>query len=161
MNGGHANVPLYLFSLGASNLFLDSRNLIIINNDLTVECSFLGHFTVVSGWLLFNVNSAIFQLYHGENKLLFNEMMTLCAIPTLKQQSANRHVAQHIMGRNVSMCSYRNCVRYLTPQQSILLQHSNIFYSLETPTSYNSWWHTLATQRSVEHPSVVGVSAVC
>jgi hypothetical protein len=26
-------------------------------------------------WLLFNVNSAIFQLYHGENKLIFNEMM--------------------------------------------------------------------------------------
>ena len=23
----------------------------------------------------FNVNSAIFQLYHGENKLIFNEMM--------------------------------------------------------------------------------------
>jgi hypothetical protein len=25
--------------------------------------------------LLFNTNSAIFQLYHGENKLIFNEMM--------------------------------------------------------------------------------------
>jgi hypothetical protein len=25
--------------------------------------------------LLFNVNSAIYQLYHGENKLIFNEMM--------------------------------------------------------------------------------------
>jgi len=25
--------------------------------------------------LLFNVNSAIFQLYHDENKLIFNEMM--------------------------------------------------------------------------------------
>ena len=29
----------------------------------------------VSDWLLFNANSAIFQLYHGENKLIFNEMM--------------------------------------------------------------------------------------
>ena len=28
-----------------------------------------------SEWLLFNANSAIFQLYHGENKLIFNEMM--------------------------------------------------------------------------------------
>jgi hypothetical protein len=28
----------------------------------------------VSEWLLFNANSAIFQLYHGENKLIFNEM---------------------------------------------------------------------------------------
>ena len=25
--------------------------------------------------LLFKANSAIFQLYHGENKLIFNEMM--------------------------------------------------------------------------------------
>jgi len=25
--------------------------------------------------LLFNTNSAFFQLYHGENKLIFNEMM--------------------------------------------------------------------------------------
>jgi len=29
--------------------------------------------------LLFNSNSAIFQLYHGENKLIFNEMMTRSA----------------------------------------------------------------------------------
>jgi hypothetical protein len=28
-----------------------------------------------SEWLLFNANSAIFQLYHGENKLIFNDMM--------------------------------------------------------------------------------------
>jgi len=27
--------------------------------------------------LLFNANSAISQLYHGENKLIFNEMMTM------------------------------------------------------------------------------------
>ena len=29
----------------------------------------------VSEWLLFNVNSAIFLLYHGENMLIFNEIM--------------------------------------------------------------------------------------
>jgi hypothetical protein len=29
----------------------------------------------VSEWLLFNANSAIFQLYHDENKLIFIEMM--------------------------------------------------------------------------------------
>jgi hypothetical protein len=28
-------------------------------------------------WLLFSANSAIFQLYHGENKLIFIEIMTL------------------------------------------------------------------------------------
>jgi hypothetical protein len=26
----------------------------------------------MSEWLLFNANSEIFQLYHGENKLIFN-----------------------------------------------------------------------------------------
>ena len=30
----------------------------------------------MSDWLLFNANSAIFQLYYGENKLHFNEMMS-------------------------------------------------------------------------------------
>jgi len=29
--------------------------------------------------MLFNANSLIFQLYHGENKLSFNEMMTSSA----------------------------------------------------------------------------------
>jgi hypothetical protein len=32
-------------------------------------------FEWMSKWLLLNANSAIFQLYHGENKLIFNEMM--------------------------------------------------------------------------------------
>ena len=35
---------------------------------------------VVSEWLLLNVNSAIVQLYHGENKLVFNKMMMRCAL---------------------------------------------------------------------------------
>ena len=30
---------------------------------------------IVSEGLLFNANSAIFQLYHGKKKLIFNEMM--------------------------------------------------------------------------------------
>ena len=34
----------------------------------------------MSEWLFFNVNSAIFQLYHGENKLIFNEMMMKSAL---------------------------------------------------------------------------------
>ena len=31
-------------------------------------------------WLLFNANSAIFQLYHGENKLTFDEKMMRSAL---------------------------------------------------------------------------------
>ena len=34
----------------------------------------------VSGWLLFNANSAIFQLCYGENKLIINEMMMRSAL---------------------------------------------------------------------------------
>ena len=34
----------------------------------------------LSEWLLFIANSAIFQLYHGENKLIFNEMMMRSAL---------------------------------------------------------------------------------
>ena len=30
---------------------------------------------MISEWLLFNANSAIFHLYHGEKKLIVNEMM--------------------------------------------------------------------------------------
>ena len=34
----------------------------------------------VSEWLLFNANSVIFQLYHGENNLIFNEMMMMSTL---------------------------------------------------------------------------------
>jgi len=61
-----------------------------------------GHW--VSEWLLFNANSAIFQLYHGKNKLIINEMMVRFVLDqhaeldfysasSLKQQSAGRRVA--------------------------------------------------------------------
>jgi hypothetical protein len=36
----------------------------------------------VSEWLLFNANSEIVKLYHGENKLIFNVMMMRSARPT-------------------------------------------------------------------------------
>jgi hypothetical protein len=35
---------------------------------------------IVSEWLLFNDNSAISQLNHGENKLIVNEMMVSFAL---------------------------------------------------------------------------------
>ena len=55
--------------------------------NISAQCCFPGHtfqeyqlyntFCIlrVSERLLFNANSAIFQLYHGENKIIFNEMM--------------------------------------------------------------------------------------
>jgi hypothetical protein len=53
---------------------------------------------------LFNANSANFQLYHGENKLIYNAMMIRFVLDhhaevdfysasSLKQQSAGKHVA--------------------------------------------------------------------
>ena len=51
--------------------------------------------------MLFDANSAILQIYHGENKLIFNEMVMRFALyaeldfystSSLKQQFAGRHV---------------------------------------------------------------------
>jgi hypothetical protein len=38
------------------------------------------HLKSSSEWLLLNANSAIFQQYHGESKLIFNEMMMKSAL---------------------------------------------------------------------------------
>ena len=55
---------------------------------------------------MFSANSAIFQLCHGENKLIFNEMMMRSALldfnnaSLLKQESADGHVTlplEHII----------------------------------------------------------------
>jgi hypothetical protein len=50
-------------------------------------CNFLvaiyerGNLTIrVSEWLLANANPAMFQLYHGESNLIFNEMMMRVAL---------------------------------------------------------------------------------
>jgi hypothetical protein len=44
------------------------------------------YFEWVSEWLLFNANSAIFQLYYGENKLVFNEMMMKFAFRSTRRK---------------------------------------------------------------------------
>ena len=57
---------------------------------------------LLSKWSLFNVNSAIFLLFHDENKLIFSEIRFLLnqhtelefhSTSSLKQQTAGRHVA--------------------------------------------------------------------
>ena len=60
----------------------------------------------MSEWLLFNANSAIVQVYHGENKVNFQwdddevrfvldqyAKLDFYSASSLKQQSAGRHVA--------------------------------------------------------------------
>ena len=63
----------------------------------------------VSEWLLFNANSAIFQLYHGENRLIFqwndeihfvldqHAELDFNSASSLKQQSADRYVAPFVI----------------------------------------------------------------
>jgi hypothetical protein len=46
-----------------------------VNSFNLFQFSLLTAFNKLSEWTLFNANSAIFQLYHGESKLIFNEMM--------------------------------------------------------------------------------------
>jgi len=50
--------------------------------NLCLCCSFLWVYVPFGGErLLFNANSAIFQLYHGENRLIFIEMMIMMRSP--------------------------------------------------------------------------------
>ena len=60
----------------------------------------------MSEWLLFTANSAIFQLYHGENKFQWDDddevrfvldqhaEYDVYSASSLKQQSAGRHATQ-------------------------------------------------------------------
>jgi hypothetical protein len=91
----------------------------------------------VSEWLLFNANSAIFQLYHGENKLIFNEIyevryvldqhaeLDFYSASSLKQQSVGRHVAPlgHIIliRANQSLLFLLNAVCLAEKQQIPIL----------------------------------------
>ena len=49
-----------------------------INYWVTQDCYKLSE--SMSEWLLFNAISTIFQLYHIENKLIFNEMIMISAL---------------------------------------------------------------------------------
>ena len=56
----------------------------IFNSNLTCRKNYLQclsfRFGWLSEWLLFNINTENFQLYHGENKLIFNNMMMRSAL---------------------------------------------------------------------------------
>ena len=63
-----------------SNIMFNGLNPV---NALIILFNFLnayGDLILNNEWLLFNSNSAIFQLYHGENKLIFNEILMRSAL---------------------------------------------------------------------------------
>jgi len=51
-----------------------------VNKNSEILEKMFDYIYLILQWLLFNVNSAIFQLYHGENKLIFIEMMMRSAL---------------------------------------------------------------------------------
>jgi hypothetical protein len=65
------------------NLFLgcDSNDIGVLITEITLTPALRG-LVYLSERLLFNANAAIVQLYHGRNKLIFNEIMMISVIKT-------------------------------------------------------------------------------
>jgi hypothetical protein len=59
----------------------------------------------VSERLLFNTNSAIFQLYHGENKLIINEMVMGSALYYTSTLSGICIVLAHVKHQSLTSVS--------------------------------------------------------
>ena len=96
---------IYMFcwvvSFGRCNVFTAFGYSFLVSLTLTYTVEW------VSEWLLFNANSVIFQLYHGENKLIFDwddddevrfvldkhAKLDFYISSSLKQQSVDKHVA--------------------------------------------------------------------
>jgi hypothetical protein len=57
-----------------SNDFRCALNFVVLIEQMKIIC-IEQRINIVIEWLLFNANSAFFQLYHDENKLIVNEMM--------------------------------------------------------------------------------------
>ena len=69
----------------------------------------------VSELLLFNAKWAIFQLYHGENKLHFNEMMMTNMVSWIFIVLAHWINTQWFVGRHVAPLGHITCI----PIQSV------------------------------------------
>ena len=73
-------------------------------------------------WLLFNAKPAIFQLYYGENKLYFNEMIwiLLCTKPT-RLSRIFIVLAHWSNSPQEDMSPHSNTLYWLQADQSLLL----------------------------------------
>jgi hypothetical protein len=76
----------------------------------------LSHQKIISSeWLLLNANSATFQLYHDENKLIFNEIMMSSALPE------DGIVPSHIIDRPwLFFHIIRQIIRYVCPNLTMI-----------------------------------------
>ena len=79
------------------------------------------YLTRVSESLLLNVNSAIFQLYYGENKLIFNAMMTKYAMHFhIVKMYKDKEVKKNVKDIFLSMCDVKIFLTFTSPNMVLL-----------------------------------------
>jgi hypothetical protein len=72
-------------------------------------------------WLLFNSNSAIFKLYHGKNKFIFDEMMMRSALYYTNMISWNFIVISYWNNSlQIDMSPHSDTVSWFRANQSLL-----------------------------------------
>ena len=76
--------------------------------------------SMASEWLLFNANSAIFQLYHGENKLIINEMMIRFVLYFTNKLSWIFIVLDHRNSLRIDMSPHSDTFSWFLVNQSLL-----------------------------------------
>jgi hypothetical protein len=95
------------------------------------------NFHLVSEWgLLLNANSAIFQLFHGENKLIFNEMMMRSALYSTNAHQSPLMWVRTMLPTQVLVFSDTYSVCYIcqsfTPQIN-QVGHVTKYHTVRTP----------------------------
>ena len=79
------------------------------------------YLTRVSESLLLNVNSAIFQLYYGENKLIFNAMMMKYAMYFhIVKMYKDKEVKKNVKDIFLSMCDVKIFLTFTSPNMVLL-----------------------------------------
>jgi hypothetical protein len=98
---------------------------------LTGQCKSLECWKIVSEWLLFNANSAIFQLYHGENNLIFNDMMMRSALYWTNTQSwiFNSASSQKKTSPRIDLSLHSDTLYWFRSNQSSLILLNGVCFA--------------------------------
>ena len=99
--------------------------------------------TTTSEWLLFNANSAIFQLYHGENRLICNEMIMRSTLYEINRLSWMFIVLAHWnKSLQVDMSLHSDTLFWFRDNQSLLfpLNAACIADKQQIPILLSSVW---------------------